>query len=555
VTRNVVVTLTRHFVAGIVAPPLLSELGADYLRRTLTSLLAILLVVGLFLTRALFKKYVDLDAAWDEAGYLRAVQADTLLMIALPMVVVGIVAVLLGPLLFPDDTDYRTLSPLPITRFELFAAKYLAVVLVAGTGIVALNMLATLWFPLAIGGRWMPHTLPARIGAHAVATVAASTWAFTAVMALQGVCLVAVPSRWQRRAGLVLSGSLFVGLLLSIPYVVRMPTMDISHLSAGHAPLLWIPPVWFLGLERFLLEGAAAGGYVLAARVGVCASVIALAVTALCYVQLFRSAERLAGGVSAPVRRVQRFDLVSFVVAGLTRSPLHHTVFLLIVGGGAAILVGQMLTVLEGASLRTARPRALVDAVLAAPLLVALTATLALRSAFVLPLDPRAAWLFRITETPDARRRALDATVRILTIGALAPAVTAAAILQPYTLGSRWIAAAALTTLASLLLVEVILHDWRRVPFTCSYLPGKRVLAYTLGVLLAAFSVFVYIGANLTRWAIQHPSRLMVYAGLLLAGFAALRRERLRTWGARPLEFEDEDPMAPRRLGLVPDER
>jgi hypothetical protein len=80
-------------------------------------------------------------------------------------------------------------------------------------------------------------------------------------------------------------------------------------------------------------------------------------------------------------------------------------------------------------------------------------------------------------------------------------------------------------------------------------------MAYTMGVLLASYAGFVFIGANLIRWSILHPSRTMMSGGLLLAVFAALRRDRLRTWGAHQLEFDDEDPLALRSLGLVPDER
>ncbi len=123
--------------------------------------------------------------------------------------------------------------------------------------------------------------------------------------------------------------------------------------------------------------------------------------------------------------------------------------------------------------------------------------------------------------------------------------------LQPWALGARAVPAAALTLLAVLVLVEVVLLDWARVPYTCSYLPGKRVMAYTLGVLFAAYAVFVYLGAQSIRWGALHPSRTLVVGGLLLATFAALRRARMRTWGVQPLEFEDVDPAAPQAAGTA----
>ena len=98
------------------APEVLTEAGADYLRRTLFGVLAVLLVVGIFVTRAFFDKYTHLGNVVGSRAYLSAVQADTLFMIALPMLLVGLAAVVAGPLLFPDETDYRVLTPLPISR-------------------------------------------------------------------------------------------------------------------------------------------------------------------------------------------------------------------------------------------------------------------------------------------------------------------------------------------------------------------------------------------------------------------------------------------------------
>src|SRR5688572_15976102 len=95
--------LTRHFVDAALAPEVLTEAGADYLRRTLFGVVAVLLVVGMFVTRAFFDKYTQLGSRVGSEAYLSAVQADTLFMMALPMLLVGLAAVVAGPLLFPDE--------------------------------------------------------------------------------------------------------------------------------------------------------------------------------------------------------------------------------------------------------------------------------------------------------------------------------------------------------------------------------------------------------------------------------------------------------------------
>ncbi len=201
-------------------------------------------------------------------------------MIALPMLLVGLAAVVAGPLLFPDETDYRVLTPLPISRAQLFLAKLAAVAAIVAVAIVAVNVITTFWFPIAISGRKAQHPLLARLVTHAVASLAGSTFMCLAVMAVQGVMIVAVPSAWQRRMSVVVQGAMCVGLLLLLPVVFRMPGMDVTAATVLQPPLAWLPPSWFLGLQRWLLDGAAAGGYAEAAARGGVAIAVSLTLVA-----------------------------------------------------------------------------------------------------------------------------------------------------------------------------------------------------------------------------------------------------------------------------------
>ena len=109
-------TLTSHFVGVILSPPILTELGGDYLRRTLSSVVGMLLLAGVFLPSAFFKKYVDLNAEIRPDHFEPALRADTVLMIAVPMLIAALIAVVISPMMFPDETDYQVLTPLPVTR-------------------------------------------------------------------------------------------------------------------------------------------------------------------------------------------------------------------------------------------------------------------------------------------------------------------------------------------------------------------------------------------------------------------------------------------------------
>jgi hypothetical protein len=558
--------LVRHFVGASLAPDLLSETGTDYFRRVLFGVLAILLVLGLFITRIFFDRYTSLNATIGRDIYMRAVQADSLFMIAVPMLVVGLAAVIAGPLLFPDETDYRVLTPLPISRAFLFGAKLAAVVVIVSAAIVAVNAVATFWFPLAIGGRKATHGAMDRIVAHGIAATAGSYFMCLAVMAIQGLTIVTVPHAWQRRVGVAVQASLCVGLLLAWPVAVRLPRMEVTEATITTGMLAWLPPAWFFGIERWWLDGDGAGGYVDAARVAVIATLIALALVVVCYAVLYRSAERLAGVTGADRRTLpvpgvlgrwlasrmapQSLAIISFVRASIGRSRLHQFVFLFSLGGGIALLVGEVVAAMEGLGPMSSRPAAAVQAAISAPLVAALTFVMGLRAAYRWPLDRPAAWIFRLTEDPRTRSIALDGATWCLAWGAWTVAMLVLLMVQPRALGASWWPAALLTSLAVMTLVEFMLMSWHRIPFACSYLPGSRVLAYHLGVLFGQFFVFVVIGGNLIRWGVGAPSRALTIGGLLLALWAAFRRERMTTWGLLPLQFEDEDPAEVSRLQL-----
>lgn len=553
--------LTRHFVFAIVEPPILSDIGIDALRRTLISLLSFFLCLGFFLPRVFIAKYRMLSQMPTPEPYQLALPGDTLFMIALPMYVIGLAAVIVSPMLFPDETDYRVLTPLPLRRVELFGAKLAALLIATAAAVLGVNAVLSVTLPAVTNGRWATHHWAVRIAVHWLTACIASAWMVSAVMALQGLCLVTVPERWRHRVAATTQAGVFLVLLVSVPFFVRLTGLTVNATTVAAAPQLFLPPIWFLGLERWLLDGSASGGYRTAAALAGTALAATTMIVCGSFIALFRSAESLAGAADShrPSGLRMRFGrwlrsraivagpeaaVIGFAVRGLLRSRLHQFVFVVIIGCGLALLSVQIATALEGRSLAASDPRDVMWAAVAAPLLATLCLTIALRAAFLLPLDRGAGWVFRLTDDPRTRASALTGVVDVFTAGAIVPAVALAAVLQPPLLGWSTVPSIALTTLAGLALVELVLVRWRRIPYACSYLPGKRHLTYTVAILLATYSVFVFVGALLVGAAILHPARMMFVGGLLLAAFAALRRARLRTFGTFPVEFEDEDPDA-----------
>src|SRR5205823_4334997 len=68
-----------------------------------------------------------------------------------------------------------------------------------------------------------------------------------------------------------------------------------------------------------------------------------------------------------------------------------------------------------------------------------------------------------------------------------------------------------------ILLVEVSLDGFRKIPFTCSYLPGKANLKIKLGIYLIVVMCGAEVGVQLEYWAMHSTVRFAVLCGVLFA--------------------------------------
>ena len=193
--------LTKHFFVGLFDFGVLSEAGSDAFQRLLIGIVAVILTFGLLLTRMYMGKYAALSAIFTTRGpYRLAVMGDDALVIGLPMLVVAFAALLVSHSLFPDETDFRVLLALPISRRAVFLSKLLALVLFAGIFIVTANVAMT---PLVVSmsiGKWTEQRLPVRLVAYWLASLGASAFVVLALTAINGVLLTCVPrARCRRR--------------------------------------------------------------------------------------------------------------------------------------------------------------------------------------------------------------------------------------------------------------------------------------------------------------------------------------------------------------------
>jgi hypothetical protein len=246
--------------------------------------------------------------------------------------------------------------------------------------------------------------------------------------------------------------------------------------------------------------------------------------------------------------------VTQFSIRSLIRSRRHRVLVSFYSGIGFAVVILFLKTPVARhfAAASAGDPWHRVSSPLLASSFVMLCAwILGIRSVFAIPLELRANWIFRITQVRPAAQY-FAASRRAAYALALAPAWCTSAIFFL----SFWPYPQALGHLAVLVLLGVTIVEWwlysfRKVPFTCSYLPGKSNLHIT-------FLLCVLLGLNATLWSADWERRalsdLSKYAWIVAAlgipaTFAWLRRAREHRSNGE-LRFEEDLPPIIVSLGL-----
>jgi hypothetical protein len=559
--------LTRHFFAGLFDLGFLSDTGTESFTRMVLGCCVVFFSFGLLITRIFTAAHALLPSA---EAFRLALLANHAFLIAVPMWIVSFVTVLVGHSLFPDETDYRVLMALPVPRHLIFGAKLLALALFAALFILSAHVALLPLSLLMSTGMFVGFPWPVQFSAYLVASLLASGFSVMAVAAVQGLLILTAPRGRLLAVSAALRSAMLCVLVIVLPLVLRLPAQAGSFAN-GSWWLYAAPPVWFLGVERWLL-GDVSRGYVipLTAIAGAAvASAAALAVGS--YVYLYRRFDRVLvqpvpAGARAdrrvawtrsarPVRSRPVFVAVrTFTRLTLRRSVLHQGILVAVSAAGAGLVANSLIGAgfagwVAGGGRAGA---ALVASVVWAPFALIFVASLAVRLALAVPIDQRANWVFRITEEDGARVEQLAAAVHtVRRLGVVVPLLLMAP-LEAMVLGWDTIGVSAVALLCGWLLVEILMRHWDRIPFTCSYIPGKGFVPQSILTGFSSFVLFTTAGSGLAWFsAIGRPAAL-AFDAVLFASVLALRRRRLITWRGTPLAFEDQLPVevSPLRLSL-----
>jgi len=174
------------------------------------------------------------------------------------------------------------------------------------------------------------------------------------------------------------------------------------------------------------------------------------------------------------------------------------------------------------------------------------------RAVFALPLELRANWIFRVTPIGGAPE-CLRAGRRALLVLSVVPLCAVAGVIYLW-LGPWRPVLQHLLVLALLgvILCELCLQNFQKIPFTCSYLPGKtRMHMAVMGVL--PLLSFTAMGVAWESRILNDGTR---YAGMVavlsaIAVVARWRAQHLARSDEANVRFDEAMPPAVQTLGLT----
>jgi hypothetical protein len=555
--------LFRHFLVRFFDSDLVTTPGQW--TKVLIGAFSLLVPVFMMVVPSLGHKYAYFSSLPSPEPYRHALRADELWLITLSMSAVGLLAAVEWQSLFPGLRDYLALGALPVRPRQIFLAKLLALFALISAAIAVVNAFPTLAFAaLSQGGRWQSNpSFLAHFVAHGATCVLASYFLCFALIACQGFLLNLLPPRLFARVT-----SYAQGLLITLMLVLIVLSMSIDSKveMAVLRPEMakWLPPVWFLGLYQAILGDPDPQFRALAAR-ALAGLAAAIGAALLFYLVSYQRHRRLFVEGAAGRQRDSKLGRILldwaipnprqqavfvFMARTLARSAQHRMVLMGYLGFSLAMVLSGIIGLRETARMpRALEPSQVVMAgFVNAHLVLLIGLLIGFRHLFSIPSELRANWIFRITER-EGRTHWLRAIDRFA-LFSVAPAILLLPLpLEVAMLGARAVGESIVFAVGGLLVYERLFFEAEKLPFTCSYLPGKRPAWVIVLAFIGIVSLLPVANLMLVSLLASRVSSLLFLA-LLVVTWTWIHRLRELSWAELPLMYEEAPEPAVRTLNL-----
>jgi hypothetical protein len=560
--QNQLRILAKHFFGRFFDSELLAAPHSN-MHLLMVQMSALLVLPGLFKTFFSISKY-SYYAWFPVAVRDNAVLADAHFYLCLSMILTGIITIFEWEALFPDPKDFLILTPLPIVPRKLFLAKILALSLFVVLFNIAINGISSLIFPLSVyvrsnkpgtAGMDIPTWQGVRhLFGHAVSLFLSSVFVFAALVSIRSAISLFFPQKLVRNvsrgAQLLLILALMCALLVfSGVRVDRL--VDAKDLSIG-----FFPQLWFLGIYELMIghssQSPVYGSFAGMAWIALAFSLFISAISYTVAYHLLRQKGGQAGGEASYAhswsRRICAWisgktylkesserGAFSFISATLIRSQGH------LLYCGSFIAVGLAICFLCGLLIKIGYlPRAQqMNALLALPLVLSFFLLLGIRMAFSIPADLNANWIFKSMTEQHLKRAHRGAYKFLLCAAVVPPAVFAPLYFSILPLGLVYLHFVYVTIL-SVLLVEMLMINFNKMPFTCSYVPGKANIKLWWPAFVLACILFSYGTTVLELWMLQHSIAYTTFAVAAWSMAVGMNRYRHSVLRKQKIIFEQD---------------
>jgi CubicO group peptidase (beta-lactamase class C family) len=416
------------------------------------------------------------------------------------------------------------------------------------TGVPAVSLAK----PLVAGKASLWTTLRA-FCAYWITLFAAGAFLFCSMLAVQGLAQL-LPRQIFLRVSSFLQLAFFCLFLLV--YFLQPPFAGAGTLVNNRGLLSLLPSYWFLSLFQALNGALPPMLAPLAQRawIGLAISVCGAAgAYMICYSRTLRKIAEQPDILPAPrgLHWLPRFGnsretaMAQFAVRTLFRSRQHRVILSFYVG----ISLGLAFFISKAPVLGGRSSEEMSTPLLISSILLMCCVILGTRAVFAMPLELPANWIFRIVRPPGVPE-CLAASRSAIYALAVAPVLVVMAVLffQIW----PWRPAAAhlvLLGLLGVLVSELSLWRFQKIPFTCSYLPGKSYFHMAVLVFLG-FAFRLNQGAALERNALDHTARYAMVVAVLVVAAGAIRWGNAKRARSREVDVQFEDELEPAVLTL-----
>lgn len=466
--------------------------------------------------------------------------------ISTTMLVIGLITVVSWDATFPDRRDIMVLSPLPVAPRTIFFAKVAASAAVLCLALLTLNVASGILLPLLVGpmhgSEWgFFRSLPALW----VTLIASSAFLYCSVLTVQGFTSLVLPRHIFLRVSAFLQLAAF-GVFLGVYFA--QPSLTTPQALAdpnNHWILACSPSYWFFALFNqlngtlpirfaWLASRAWSGlGFVACEAIGL---------SILCYLRNMKKTVeqpdlvkggRSLGQIPALGSSLQT-AIAMFSIRSLIRSRQHRVAFAFYL----AIVLGIGLSLLRS-ELAAPTPLPVSMDLLVSTFLMIFFAVAGLRSVFSLPISLTANWVLRTTQIRPSVQY-VAATRHALLILAVIPIwLLSLALSFNFTPLSEVAAHLIVLALLGCIMVEISLIGFYKVPFTCSYLPGKANVQLAFwGFVIVLIAVIVPCLQFELR-ALHNPYNFKLLLTVLAAGEVTLYAFNRRRAKSAVIYFEE----------------